>query len=131
MLGNWIERLFKSDDQNHDLSTPSEQLAHFVLSYKDLIIGHLRHHDGKWIFEYTEEFKRQDKVGVLTDFPQKDKKYEESHLWPFFALRIPGLGQPQVQKIIEKEKIDANNEIHLLRRFGKRTISNPFELEMG
>lgn len=131
MLSNWIERLFKSEDQAHDLSTPADASAYFVLTYKELTVGHLRHEKGKWFFEYAEEFKNQDKVSTLIDFPNKDKKYEETHLWPFFSHRIPGLSQPQVQQIIQKENIDVNNEIDLLRRFGKKTISNPFELQLG
>lgn len=125
---NWIERLFRSEDQSHELSTPVNASAHFVLTYKDLIIGNLTHENGKWIFQYSDEFKNQEKVGVLIDFPKKDKIYKESYLWPFFSHRIPGLGQPQIQHIIQREKIDSTNEIDLLRRFGKKTITNPFEL---
>ena len=128
MIKNWIEKLFKNEDQSNELSTPFNAQAHFILTYKELIIGHLSHENGKWTFEYTQEFKNQDKVGVLTDFPKKDKKYEETFLWPFFSHRIPGLGQPQVQHILKKENIDSNNEIDLLRRFGKKTITNPFQL---
>jgi len=128
MLTNWIEKLFKNEDQPHELSTPINSTAHFILTYKDLTIGNLTHQNGKWIFQYTDEFKNQNRVGVLIDFPRKEKKYEKSYLWPFFSHRIPGLGQPQVQNIIESENIDSRNEIALLKRFGKKTITNPFEL---
>lgn len=128
MLSNLIAKLFKNEEQTHELSTPENAYAHFVLTYKNLIIGNLTHQQGKWVFEYSEEFKNQTKITVLTDFPRKDKKYEESYLWPFFAHRIPGLGQPQVQEIIKHENLDSTNEIDLLRRFGQKTITNPFEL---
>lgn len=126
---NWLSKYFKSEEQPEELSTPKNAYADFVLTYKDLIIGHLWHKEGKWIFEYSEEFKKQEKIDVLVDFPKKDHKYEESYLWPFFAHRIPGLGQPQVQEIIKHENLDSKNEIDLLRRFGRKSITNPFELE--
>ncbi len=124
----WNKKLFKNDDQPKEFPSPVETPVRFILSYKSLIIGDLTHESGKWIFKYSEEFKAQDKIGVLLDFPNKDKVYESSLLWPFFSHRIPGLGQPQVKNIIKRENIDATNEIALLRRFGKRTITNPFEL---
>lgn len=128
MLVNLIAKLFRNEEQSEELSTPVNAKAHFVLTYKDLTIGHLTHGHGKWIFEYSDEFKSQNRIAALTDFPRKDKKYEESYLWPFFAHRIPGLGQPQVREIIRHENLDSKNEIDLLRRFGQKTITNPFEL---
>ncbi|WP_317897783.1 HipA N-terminal domain-containing protein [Aurantibacillus circumpalustris] len=128
MLVNMIAKFFRNEEQSEDLSTPINAEAQFVLTYKDLVVGTLTRGHGKWAFEYSEAFKRQNKISVLTDFPHKDKKYEESYLWPFFAHRIPGLGQPQVKEIIKEEHIDSKNEIDLLRRFGQKTITNPFEL---
>lgn len=131
MFNNLIAKLFKSEEQSQELSTPVNAQARFILTYKNLIIGHLTHENGKWIFEYSDEFKSQNRITALTDFPRKDKKYEESYLWPFFAHRIPGLGQPQVQEIIRHEKLDSKNEIDMLRRFGQKAITNPFELAIA
>ncbi|MCO6491894.1 MAG: hypothetical protein J5I98_25990 [Phaeodactylibacter sp.] len=64
----------------------------------------------------------------LVDFPDVNKTYSYEELPPFFAHRIPGLGQPKVQKIILEEKIDAHSEVELLKGFGKLSISNPFQL---
>ena len=127
---NWLSKLFKNEEQPEglELTTPKDAKAHFVLKYKDLPIGYLNHANGKWEFFYSDEFKRQHKIDVLVDFPEKDYKYEDSYLWPFFAHRIPGLGQPKIQEIIKHENLNANNEIDLLRRFGQKTITNPFEL---
>ncbi len=125
---NWLSKYFKNEEQPTELTTPENAHADFVLKFKDLTIGHLKHDDGKWVFHYSDEFKNQNKIDVLIDFPKKDNTYEQSTLWPFFAHRIPGLGQPQIQEIIKHESIDANNEIDLLRRFGRKSITNPFEL---
>lgn len=128
---NWLSKLFKNEEQLEELSTPMNAHAHFVLKYKDLTIGYLNHANGKWEFCYSEEFKKQNRIDVIVDFPIKDLKYEESYLWPFFAHRIPGLGQPQIQKIIKHENLNPKNEIDLLRRFGRKSITNPFELAVS
>ncbi len=128
---NWISKYFKNEEQAEELCTPKNAHADFVLMFKDLTIGHLNHDNGKWVFQYSEEFKKQNKIDVLVDFPKKEQRYVDSYLWPFFAHRIPGLGQPQVQEIIKEEKLNPHNEIDLLRRFGKKSITNPFELSMS
>jgi HipA-like protein len=84
--------------------------------------------DGRWRFEYSEEFRRQKHLRPIVGFGDLVKTYESDELWPFFAMRIPGLKQTAVQDIIRKEHIDATNEVQLLRRFGRRTVANPFEL---
>lgn len=127
MLRKIINKLWKTDEQEH-LTVPVSAKGVFMLYYQDLPIGMLSVNEGKWTFVYSEDFKKQDSVRKLIDFPQVDKVYTSENLWPFFAHRIPGLGQPKVQEIIKKENIDSDNEVDLLRRFGKRSITNPFEL---
>ncbi len=48
----------------------------------------------------------------------------------FFQTCIPGLKQPAVKEILDKENINVENEAALLKRFGKKTISNPYELDL-
>ena len=127
MLRKIINKLWKTDEQE-DLTVPALAKGIFMLYYQDLPIGKLSVSEGKWVFMYSEDFKKQDTVRKLIDFPQADKIYISENLWPFFAHRIPGLGQPKVQEIIKKENIDSDNEVDLLRRFGKHSITNPFEL---
>lgn len=119
--------LFNSEE-SEDLMTPVEAKEEFTLKYKDVVVGYLRVNNGSWTFQYSDEFKTQENLNILVDFPDMGKVYEAEHLWPFFAHRIPGLGQPQVQEIIEKEKLNKKSEVALLKRFGQYTITNPFEL---
>ena len=128
---SWINKLFKNEDQSEDFATPKEEQATFILKYKGLIIGYLNHINGNWRFYYSDEFKQQDKIDKLVDFPEKGKVYTENYLWPFFAHRIPGLGQPHIQEIIKQEKLNPKDEIHMLRRFGRKSITNPFELKIS
>lgn len=112
-----------------NIKTPYNEDHEFGLLYKGLPIGDLTFKDGNWIFKYSPIFQKQDDIKPLVDFPDKTKLYKSSELWPFFLSRIPGLGQPNVQKIIKEEIIDENNEAALLKRFGFKSISNPFILK--
>jgi HipA-like protein len=113
---------------NAEIRTPLDEVASFELSYKNLSIGHLELQDGNWRFYYSEEFKSQDVIKPLIDFPNQNKTYSNKELWPFFSYRIPGLSQPAVKEIIKKEAIDSGNEVALLKKFGKYSIFNPFLL---
>lgn len=120
--------LWKSEGQQ-ELITPQNLEIQFKLIFNTLEIGTLILSKGKWTFVYSEAFKAQKEIKPLLDFPNLDKEYSSEDLYPFFVQRIPGLNQPKVKEILEKEHIDAHNEALLLKRFGRYTISNPFELK--
>jgi hypothetical protein len=136
MVRQFITDVFKKfRPKGHELiETPQKVVANFELRYKNLPIGTLSLDNGIWIYEYSEEFKTQlssyDAIKPLVNFSDVRKRYESTELWPFFAARIPGLNQPQIQKVIEKEHIDETNPVQLLGRFGKSSISSPFLLEV-
>ena len=123
-----LMNLWKSDGQDH-LQTPKDVNIVFELSYKNTKIGYLSLANGIWEYNYSEEFKNQITLLPLTDFPNKNKIYQGQYLWPFFLSRIPGSGQPKVQEIIKRKNIKKNDEVSLLKLFGKRTIANPYTLE--
>ena len=109
---------------------PKDVTAHFDLRYGDLMIGELWLYRNVWHYAYTAQFKGQNAVKPLTDFPAVNKTYKSEALWPFFALRIPSLQQPAIQRIVDEEELDSRNQVDMLARFARRTISNPFELEL-
>ena len=120
-----FKSLWKTDGRE---IVPVKGKALFSLVYKDLEIGTLMFEDGTWAFQYSAVFKNQTELKPLVDFPNLEKVYSFRELPPFFAHRIPGLGQPKVQKILSKENISEDNEVDLLKRFGKLSIANPFRL---
>lgn len=128
MIKKWISQLWNSEDQN-DIRAPKNVSASFSLWFKDLEVGILSVNDGHWKFIYSDEFKNQDVIKPLIDFPEINKEYETATLWPFFSYRIPGLNQPKVQKQIIEKKIDAKNQIELLKEFGNISVYNPFKLK--
>lgn len=44
---------------------------------------------------------------------------------------VAAVQKQKIKRVIEKEKIDSNNTVELLRHFGQRTIVNPFYLQMA
>ena len=117
-----LTRLFWSENQpNMILSTEDD--ATFNISLENLVVGTLRYSDGMWYFNYSKDFKLQKRILPLTNFPSKDKEYSTRDLWPFFASRIPSNAQLQIDKNNGKEDV-----VSLLRRYGGRTVANPYEL---
>ncbi len=119
--------------------TPSSQpkfekvgdVKRFYLHLEDMIIGELSFVDNRWSFKYSDEFKLDtNELNLIVGFPDLDKVYYSQELWPFFKIRIPGLKQPIVKEIIKRENIEINNHVKLLERFGKKSISNPYELDV-
>lgn len=102
--------------------------AEFSLYLENLVVGTLKVVDSKWQFEYSDEFKLKSDLRPIVEFPDLDKVYENEELWQFFASRIPSMEQPDVERAMLKDDIEDDDVIGLLRRFGKRTITNPFEL---
>jgi len=101
----------------------------FELLFENKVIGTLEYKNNKWIFKYSDEYKKEKFILPLLNFPDVNKIYEFEDLVPFFATRIPNLNQPYHQKKIDKYKGDKNNLISLLKIFGEKSINNPFELK--
>lgn len=115
-------RLFWSESQD-DIILSADNDAMFNINLGKLLVGTLLYSDGMWHFSYSNEFKIQNYVLPLTNFPSKDKEYSARELWPFFASRIPSNAQLQIEKDKPQENI-----VTLLQRFGRRTVANPYEL---
>ena len=111
-----------------DTHVPAGEDAEFRLLYRDLVIGILRAAHGEWTFAYSDAFRSQSNVKPLVEFPDRERRYTSKHLWPSFVMRLPSLKQAEIQEVVKREGIDATDEVQLLRRFGHRTIANPFEL---
>ena len=126
-----LQRLFRKEKNDIEFFLPTEEQEKFILKLDNIEIGYLECHDGKWSFYYSEIFKGKEGFYSIPGFPDLNKTYQSESLWPFFKIRIPGLGQPAIKEILSKENIDKCNELALLKRFGKRSISNPYTLILG
>lgn len=126
-----FKRFFAKNNEPEEAHLPESENATFKLKVDDIIVGTLHCEKGVWEFKYTDEFKQHaNEYNRIVGFSDLDKVYKNETLWPFFQTRIPGLKQPAVQEIIEKEKINQTNEVELLKRFGEKTISNPYKLQL-
>ena len=126
-----IKGWFSKGEEDLAMRLPVEEYATFILKVDKIEVGTLHCENGVWEFKYSQEFKKYKNYSLITGFPDLNKVYRENTLWPFFRIRIPGLKQPAVQEIIKKENINQENEVSLLKRFGQKTISNPYELIYG
>lgn len=111
------------------LAEPAQDGVVFELKLGDLHVGTLCRDHGEWVFKYTEDFARQDKVAPITDFPFLEREYRSKELWPFFTLRIPSVTQAVVQEYLRRKGPSQADAADLLQEFGRRSIANPFVLE--
>lgn len=116
-------RLFWSESLCDMVFAAAGEDAEFNVKLGKLLVGTLMYSDGMWYFNYSNEFKSQNRILPLSNFPTKDKEYSARELWPFFASRIPSNSQLQIEKDKPQESI-----VTLLRKFGRRTVANPYEL---
>jgi HipA-like protein len=107
---------------------PAGSKGAFQLKYRKQVIGVLSYENNQWTFEYSDEFRKDQVINPIIDFPDPDKVYTNEQLWPFFASRIPSLNQSFQFKKIEKANIKRDDSVGLLRLFGNETITNPFRL---
>jgi len=104
------------------------QTANFSVKLGALEIGTLAFDGEQWVFSYSTAFKNQTTIKPITAFPDVNKEYRQADLWPFFLLRIPSTEQPEVKRYIEQHTDAEPDEVDMLRQFGRRSASNPFEL---
>ena len=122
-----LKKIWKVEDMDFK-DNPADSQGFFRLLYGKQLIGELTYSNGKWSFEYSSDFKSNRFAQPIIDLPDKEKKYTNEELWPFFATRIPSLNQPYQIKKIEKANISKNDSVGLLKLFGSETITNPFRL---
>lgn len=125
-----IKNWFYKPEELENANTPQHKTEVFILSIDKNVIGVLSLNAGIWHFQYSEWFAQQNTYSELIDFPNKLQSYQSKELWPFFASRIPGLKQPMVEAIIEREKINRSDISALLKRFGINAIQNPYRLQV-
>lgn len=129
-MKSWLKALFGKSDEDQAMLLPDNENITFHLIIDNLTIGILTCQKGEWSFKYTDEYRNQaGEYKRIIGFPDLSKEYKSDTLWPFFRIRIPGLKQPAVQEILEKEHLDKENEALLLKRFGRKTVANPYLLE--
>jgi HipA-like protein len=127
---SWIRGFTKMGSRqfNTRTFTPRAARASFGLRLGTSLIGVLSVENGRWNFRYSDEFRRLPDARPLPVFPDLEQTYESEELFPFFKMRVPSLKRQAIRTIMAEAGLDEFDEIALLRRFGRRTISNPFEL---
>lgn len=129
-----IKNIFKKKDpkMNYEkgIKSLTEENAVFELKYKNLLIGTLEYKfkEDEWYFEYSTEFKSQNKIAPILSFPNTDKVYSGKELWSFFSSRIPDNTSESTDN---KEKESNSSLITLLKSYGQKTITNPFDLSVA
>ena len=85
--------------------------------------------DKKYYFEYCEENEaaRENGWRELEAFPE-NKVYESQTLFPVFSSRLPDPKRRDIEKILQKYKLDIYDEYELLKKSGARLPIDTYEL---
>lgn len=122
---NKIAHLFRATSTRESTPLPSNS-AKFSVKLKKLLVGTLSYKNGIWFFQYSEDFKNQESFSPIVNFPDKTRNYSSKELWPFFIIRIPTPSQLQ-----QKANKETEDMVYMLKKYGRRTISNSYELYYG
>ncbi len=118
-------QLTRTEDRSSRSNSPP---AEFLLWFKTIPILRLAFSRGAWELAYTPQFKSQSRLPAIVCFPDVDKVYRSAKLWPFFSVRIPSIARPEVQRTVREEHLDYDDVAAMLRRFGRKSVADPFEL---
>jgi len=92
-------------------------------------VGTLATERGEYVFRYSDEFRRRDELPPLPAFPDRDKEYRDTDLFPFFLARLPPIGRPDVERFVAEHHIDPADTLGLLSVLGRKTITSPYEFD--
>lgn len=124
-----VRRLLRSAQPDVSTGADDPREGAFRLMLGALHVGTLERRDPVWRFAYTAAFRARTDLRPIANFPDVARTYESETLWPFFALRIPNVDSEAVRRVAEHDRVDVTSEVEMLRRFGRKTIANPFALE--
>lgn len=101
-------------------------------------IGTLSFYDNKYEFRYTWESKGKQKVKEALEngymlhpaFPDLEKIYTSTELFPAFDRRLPSEIRPDFTQILEELKLDRNaSKMELLERTRGKTANDTYSFE--
>lgn len=80
-------------------------------------------------FRYGHEIEKAVDCGfqLLTSFPDKEKTYESTNLFPAFSSRLPDRKRRDIDKILSKYSLPSYDEYELLKRSGARLPIDTYE----
>ena len=120
----------EGDDDKFSPDT-GEHLDLYVQLQNDdrLLVGTLRKEGEEYIFSYSDDFKSRTHLPAISSFPRRNEIYRSKVLFPFFEVRLPPATRPDVEKILREQAVDTSNTFQMLALLGRRTVSNPYELD--
>ena len=110
----------------------SHKSARFRLEYappagggSSVTVGHLSFDGTQWSFRYDPEYRRRSELRPIEGFPDLDKVYRATTLFPFFAVRIPHEDRPDVRRRLERDHVEEPDATDLLRMYGRHAAASP------
>lgn len=93
-------------------------------------VAELKSLQGKYQFRYLPGFRGKG-LASLPGFPDLDKSYESTDLFPFFEERIPDLRRPEIKEWVRTKGLDEQDRLALLCALGRRSVTDSYELRLN
>ena len=91
-----------------------------------VLVGRLWCEHQEYVFSYDSSYKGK----PISAFPKMDHEYRSSHLWPFFAIRIPPLDRNDMRQEIANRSLSEDQIIEILGSVARVSVSNPYEFKL-
>ena len=87
------------------------------------------------MFRYEPGYEDEPIIG----FPDLNRIYRSTDLWPFFSVRIPPLDREDMRGYVDRKRMQWRKKGRDLDRdclvqlgeFGRLSVTNPYELELN
>jgi HipA-like protein len=105
-------------------STPPPKL---FVSFAGKAIAELTEQKGFYCFKYLPAFTELN-LAPIPGFPEEEKEYRSTSLFPFFAERIPDKRRPEIAQLLKERNLETASPFELLVQLGANAATNPYEL---
>ena len=121
---DWGTNLFSTSSK-----TPIELTLEVYRKTPDevVLVGRLSCEGDEYVFRYDTNYVEK----PISAFPKLHQEYRSTHLWPFFAIRIPPLDREDMREEIAKRSLGEDQILEILGSLAKVSVANHYEFRLG
>ncbi len=108
-------------------STPPPTL---IVFYQNRPVAELKKEKSVFYFRYLDDFFTQG-LSPLPGLEASREYVRFSSLPAFFRERLPDTRRPEIRQAIMRHRIDENDDLQMLAKLGKHSVTDSFELKLS
>ena len=92
-----------------------------------VLVGRLSCEGDEYVFRYDTDYAQK----PISAFPILHQEYRSTHLWPFFAIRIPPLDREDMREEIANRSLGEDQVLEILGSVAKVSVANRYEFRLS